>query len=76
MSTTTQTVVRPKPIRGSMKKVFASIGSVADSVRLGADILNVTLRVELVSQRLSSATELAETFGITLVEAQRLIEEA
>lgn len=76
MSTTTQPVVRPKPIRGSMKKVFSSIGSVADSVRLGADIINVTLRVELVSQRLSAAQELAESFGITLVEAQRLIEEA
>ena len=70
------TVVRPKPIRGSMKKVFSSIGSVADSVRLGADILNVTLRVELVSQRLSAAQELAESFGITIAEAQRLIEEA
>lgn len=70
------TVVRPKPIRGSMKKVFSSIGSVADSVRLGADILNVTLRVELVSQRLSAAQELAESFGITLEQAQQLIEEA
>ena len=70
------TVARPKPIRGSMKKVFSSIGSVADSVRLGADILNVTLRVELVSQRLSAAQELADTFSITLVEAQQLIDEA
>ena len=75
MSTTT-TVARPKPIRGSMKKVFSSIGSVADSVRLGADIINVTLRVELVSQRLSAAQELAESFGITIAEAQQLIEEA
>ena len=74
MSTTT--VARPKPIRGSMKKVFSSVGSVADSVRLGADILNVTLRVELVSQRLSAAQELAEQFGITVEQAQQLIDEA
>ena len=70
------TVVRPKPIRGSMKKVFSSIGSVADSVRLGAEIINLNLRVELVSQKRTAAQELAEQFGITLELAQRLIEEA
>ena len=40
MSTTTQPA---KPVRGSIKKVFNTIGSVADSVRLGADILNINL---------------------------------
>lgn len=74
MSTTT--VARQKPIRGSMKKVFSSIGSVADSVRLGADIINLNLRVELVSQKRTACEELAEQFGITVELAQQLIEEA
>ena len=69
-------VARPKPIRGSMKKVFSSIGSVADSVRLGAEIINLNLRVELVSQKRTACEELAEQFGITFELAQQLIEEA
>ena len=73
MSTAT---VQPKPVRGSIKKVFNTIGSVADSVRLGADILNINLRIELASQKLTAVKEFALEFGITELEAQRLIEEA
>ena len=72
MSTTTQ----PKPVRGSIKKVFNTVGSVADSVRLGADILNINLRIELATQKLTAVKEFALEFGITEQEAQRLIEEA
>ena len=73
MSTTTQPA---KPVRGSIKKVFNTVGSVADSVRLGADILNINLRIELATQKLTAVKEFALEFGITELEAQRLIEEA
>ena len=73
MSTTTQPA---KPVRGSIKKVFGTIGSVADSVRLGADILNINLRIELATQKLTAVKEFALEFGITELEAQKLIEEA
>ena len=56
--------------------MFNTIGSVADSVRLGADILNINLRIELATQKLTAVKEFASEFGITELEAQKLIEEA
>ena len=70
------TIVQPKPVRGSIKKVFNTVGSVADSVRLGADILNINLRIELATQKLTAIKEFALEFNITEIEAQKLIEEA
>lgn len=76
----TQPNIQPTNIRvstrGALSKSLSTIGSVADTIRITADLANIHLRRELVSAKLSIYSDLASEFGITVDEAKRLIEEA
>ena len=67
-------VVQPKPVRGSIKKVFNTIGASADAIRIGVDIVNINLRGELAVQTINIIREVASELGISEQEAKILIE--
>ena len=71
MSTTTQPA---KPVRGSIKKVFNTIGASADAIRIGVDIININLRGELAIQTINVVRDVASELGITEAQAKILIE--
>ena len=68
------TAVQPKPVRGSIKKVFNTIGASADAIRIGVDIININLRGELAIQTINVIREVASELGISEPEAKILIE--
>ena len=68
------TAIQPKPVRGSIKKVFNTIGASADAIRIGVDIVNINLRGELAVQTINIIREVASELGISESEAKILIE--
>ena len=69
------TAIKPaKPVRGSIKKVFGTIGASADAIRIGVDIVNINLRGELAVQTINIIREVASELGISEPEAKILIE--